>query len=202
MSTYEQVLAQASAVLAQMGGEARVGPQWENLCRRARPDERRTGSGPDWIVESEGLPNLIHELVHALFLGELADDHGFDYGQIPLDLRVPIHRGILWEELTCCVVSAACCAPLAADPRTFQSAWFAEQFEIQGVFHGLEADLPEFRAHIDAALGREEWARERRTTLETGYSRLADALVSVGGEPWPRLRPSILDVWRIYRSAC
>ena len=103
------------------------------------------------VIEAQGLPNLVHELVHALFLGRLDDDHGFDYGLIPLDLALADHRRHLWEELACCVVSVAYGCDSHATPRQ-RLDWFIEQFEIQGVFHGLEHDLPGFRARIDGAI--------------------------------------------------
>ena len=79
-----------------------VGEQQENLCRRANTQEIAQFGGLQWVVEAQGLPNLIHEFLHAIFLGRLADDHGFDYREIPLDIELPQHRALLWEELACC----------------------------------------------------------------------------------------------------
>jgi hypothetical protein len=45
-----------------------------------------TPASAPFIVAAAGLPNLLHELVHVLQAGRLADDHGLDYGQIPYDL--------------------------------------------------------------------------------------------------------------------
>lgn len=173
-----------------MGGEVRVDPEGENLCRRARPGE------PDaaFVIEAQGLPNLVHELVHALFLGRLDDDHGFDYGLIPLDLAQPEHRRHLWEELACCVIS------VAYGGRSL--AWFVEQFEIQGVFHGLEHDLPGFRDRIDRAVGRADWRAELEATVTQGYDLVRAALLAEGAPVSIGLPNDVLGfdtLWREYR---
>jgi hypothetical protein len=50
--------------------------------------------------------------------GRLADDHGLDYGQIPLRPRARrAHRRHLWEELACCLVSCAYLEPAARGRR-------------------------------------------------------------------------------------
>lgn len=159
--------------------------------------------GAHWIVESEGLPNLIHEIVHAQFLGRLEDDHGFDYGSIPLDLARAEHRRTLWEELACCTVSTAYCAPLTRDPRAFARFWFADQLEIQGVFHGLEHDLPAFRARVGGALGRSEWLAERERVFAGAFDRLAESLLAVGASArvaHPAQRTAIEALWRDYSA--
>jgi len=156
--------------------------------------------GCAWVVESQGLPNLIHEVVHALFLGHLADDHGFDYGQIPLDLARADHRRYLWEELACCVLSTVICAPLEDDPESFACDWFAEQFEIQGVFHGLEHDLAGFRARVDAHLQIAEHRAELLETVARGRDRLGQALAEVGlAAELPPCDP--LAIWARYRAS-
>src|SRR5437868_12048439 len=75
--------------IEKMGGVSLIGEHHENLCRRANDQEIRQYGGLKWVVEAQGLPNLIHEFVHACFLGRLDDDHGFDYGEIPLDVERP-----------------------------------------------------------------------------------------------------------------
>jgi hypothetical protein len=156
--------------------------------------------GFEWVVESEGLPNLVHELVHALFLGRVADDHGFDYGQIPLDLTAAEHRRHLWEELTCCVLSTVICAPGEDDPESFARDWFTEQFEIQGVFHGLEHDLAGFRAHIQAQLDIAEHRAELLETVARGRILLARALAEVGcAAELPQC--DVLAIWARYRAS-
>jgi hypothetical protein len=182
-----------------MGGLVLLGPDYGNLCRRASHAEILAFGGPEWIIEAQGLPNLIHELVHALFLGHLADDHGFDYGAIPLDIERPDHRRLLWEELTCCGLSASICAPLHDDPQQFSREWFAEQFEIQGVFHGLEHDLPGFCARIDAQLSIPERASALRATVERGHRSLCACVREAGGPPLPT--SDVIALWREYRAA-
>ena len=120
------LLVLAARVLEDMGGEVVLHTRDDNLVRSRRDGD--PGSAP-FIVEAAGLPNLLHELVHVLQFGRLADDHGLDYGQIPLDLGDPAHRRHLWEELACCLVSCAYLEPAA------EAAWFAEQVGIQGVFY-------------------------------------------------------------------
>ncbi len=188
-----------AAVIAKMGATTLIGEAQENLCRRANPQELQRSGGLGWVVEAQGLPNLIHEFLHALFLGGLDDDHGFDYGEIPLDVERPEHRAALWEELACCALSTAMCAPLMEDPRGFARAWFAEQFEIQGVFHGLEGDLARFRARVD------EQIRARPTelieTVERGRRLLGEALAEHGG--LALIPPcDVVALWRDYLANC
>jgi hypothetical protein len=183
-----------------MGARVLVGLERENLCRRATAAERIDLEAPEWVVEAQGLPNLIHELVHALFLGGLADDYGFDYGQIPLDLARPEHRRCLWEEFACCVLSTVVCAPFQDDPEWFARDWFAEQFEIQGVFHGLEHDLAAFRARVDAHLQIADHRAELLETIERARLRLEEALAGVGClARVPRC--DALSIWADYRSS-
>lgn len=183
-----------------MGGMVVLGRGRENLCRRAHPHELADLGGCAWLIESEGLPNLVHELVHALFLGRLADDHGFDYGQIPLDLARPEHRRHLWEELACCVLSTVICAPLEHDPVAFACDWFAEQFEIQGVFHGLEHDLTHFRGRIDGQLQIAERRAELLETVERGRSLVSGAFAALGIPVEPP-RCDTLAIWARYRAS-
>ena len=181
-----------------MGGRVLLGPGFENLCRRARPDELEAIPELGWVVEAQGLPNLVHEFIHALFLGALADDHGFDYGEIPLDMERPDQRRHLWEEMVCCGASAAICAPLHPSPSAFVRDWFVEQFEIQGVFHGLEHDLDAFRAHIDRQMQREERLAELDATVDRAYALLDAAMAEVGGPALPRC--DLRAIWRDYRD--
>jgi hypothetical protein len=181
-----------AAAIAEMGGALLLGEQHENLCRRAHPHEISQFGGREWVVEAQGLPNLIHEFVHALFLRRLADDHGFDYGEIPLDVDRPEHRALLWEELACCALSTSTCAPLWDDPPRFARAWFAEQFEIQGVFHGLEDDLERFRARVDARVRAH--GPELVEMVARGRGLLAEVLQEV-----PPC--DVLAIWADYLSA-
>ena len=187
-------------VVAQMGGYTLIGVDRGNLCRRASSAETLEFAGPGWIIEAQGLPNLIHEVVHALFLGHLADDHGFEYGAIPLDIERRDHRLLVWEELACCGLSTSICAALHDDPEAFAREWFAEQVEIQGVFHGLEHNLPAFCARIDAQLEMPLRAEELRTTVERGHRQLCAAIGQAGGS---RALPTadVIALWRDYRAA-
>jgi hypothetical protein len=188
-------------VIAQMGGFVLLGPDRGNLCRRASRAESLEFSGAAWIVEAQGLPNLIHEVVHALFLGHLDDDHGFEYGAIPLDIERPRDRRWVWEELACCGLSVSICAPLQDDPRQFAREWFAEQVEIQGVFHGLEHDLSAFWARIEAQLAKPDRVEELRATVEQGHRRLSAGIHRVGGaSSLPLPTADVIALWREYRD--
>jgi hypothetical protein len=121
-------------------------------------------------IDVEGLPNLLHELVHVALAGRLADDHGYDYGAIPYDLATPSGRAVLWEEIACCVVS--CAYLLGPDPgaRARVDAWFAEQLEIQPLFYGLEREPAAFFATLDALAHAH--IDELVATLESAYDRV------------------------------
>jgi hypothetical protein len=183
-------------VIESMGGRVRLDPEGENLCRRAQADE----SASTHVIEAQGLPNLVHEVVHAIFLGRLEDDHGFDYGTIPLDLARADHRRHLWEELACCVISAAYAERFEAPG--FRLAWFVEQFEIQGVFHGLEDDLPGFRERVDRAIARPDWRAELEGVLSSGFRETRDRLLGVGAPVELAGLNDVLDfqgLWDEYR---
>jgi hypothetical protein len=185
-----------------MGGLVRLGEDCENLCRRARAEERASAPGIEWVIEAQGLPNLVHELVHALFHGQLADDHGFDYGQIPLDLARADHRRLVWEELACCVLSVCMCAAFEPDPEAFAQAWFTEQFEIQGIFHGLEHDLEQFRDRIDRASSEPIGRAELLATIAEARSRVAAALFEAAlVSPASIPQCDVLAVWARYRAS-
>jgi hypothetical protein len=180
-----------AVAIEKMGGVILIGEQQENLCRRANAEEMLQFAGLDWVVEAQGLPNLIHEFIHALFLGRLADDHGFDYGKIPLDVEQPEHRALLWEELACCALSSSTCAPLY--PPGFARAWFTEQFEIQGVFHGLEGELEPFRARVDEQIRAH--GHELVETVDRGRQLLEQAL----RPPTASIPPcDVVGIWRDY----
>jgi hypothetical protein len=180
--------------IEKMGGITLIGEQRENLCRRANEQEALQSDGLEWVVEAQGVPNLVHELVHALFLGKLDNDHGFDYGEIPLDVERSEHRALLWEELACCALSTSTCAPLWPDRPSFSRDWFTEQFEIQGVFHGLEGDLEQFRARIDGVIRTH--GDELIETIERGRRLLAGVL------PVPIPACDAIGMWGAYLSNC
>ncbi len=163
-----------------------------NFIRRR---EAEAGGGFEVIVE--GLPNLLHELAHAALHGGLADDHGFDYGLIPLQVERASDRRLLWEEFAAAVLS---CAYLGASPAT-TDAWFAEQVEIQGVFYGLEGDLEGLYALFDAALGR--YAQEAESVLSEAYEAASTWLREAGAPPQvcrPHRRYQAAELWRRYQG--
>ncbi|RMG94633.1 MAG: hypothetical protein D6705_15710 [Deltaproteobacteria bacterium] len=148
---------------------------------------RRTPSG--FVVEVEGTANLVHEIAHALVAGRLEDDHGFDYGKIPVDPTRAEGRAILFDELTACAMSCAF-------SRRDVHAWFREQIGIQHVFYGA-ADVHELVARtapVVVAHAHGLRAFERRVR-----ARFDRALVAVGAPAWIR-RPiasiCLDDLWK------
>lgn len=180
--------------LAAMGAEVVIADGDDNLIRARRADD--PGDRP-FVVVAAGLPNLVHEFAHAIQVGRLADDHGFDYGQIPLDLADARQRRWLWEELACVVVSCAYA------PAGSTGAWFKEQVEIQGVFFGIEdGDAAGFAALVEATLARHPG--ELTAVIAAAHDAVAGALVAVGvakagAEPSHRL--SFEDLWARYRAS-
>lgn len=183
----------------------------ENLIRRLgspAPDgplDPGPDAAPTAEVQAEGLPNLMHELVHAVQAGRLDDDHGIDYAAIPFDLGSSAGRAVLWDELACCVIS---CAYLwrhgraARDGRPEEEiraevdAWFREQVEIQPVFYGMEERPRAFVERIAALLGSH--ADEAEAFLARAYAATERALREAGAESSvarPPTRPSIQNLW-------
>jgi hypothetical protein len=79
------------------------------------------------------------------------------------------------------------------DPPRFAREWFAEQFEIQGVFHGLEGDLERFRARIDAQI------RAHRPELVEVVARGRELLEAA----LPEVPPcDVLAIWADYLENC
>lgn len=148
-------------------------------------------------VVVHGLANLLHELVHAAQVGHLADDHGVDYGLIPFDLGDPRVRRLVWEEMAAAVIA---CAYLPGSEAAVD-AWFAEQIEIQGVFHGLaEDDLDGLRRLLDRALAGAPG--EVAAVVERAYSRTAAWLADSGAPEAlvrPPRRPTAAELWERYR---
>jgi len=164
-----------------MGAVVSVEQTGENLVRTVESG----GGEPSVIVQAQGLPNLIHELVHALHAGRLADDHGIDYTGIPFDLTTPSGRELLWEELSCSLVS---CAYLSAelarrgvgapDRDLRVDAWFAEQVEIQPVFYGMEDHPPGFFARVGSLLSEHE--AEVCAVVQRATTKMRSALEAEG----------------------
>ncbi len=144
-----------------------MGPELENLVRRRLPGEDY-GRDVRFVMESQGLPNLLHELFHAVALGRLEDDHGFDYGRIPCDPHAPDGRRTLFDELCCCTLSCTWAfdggtegGPSAID------AWYAEQVEIQPVFYGFDDRPAAFAATVsDVVVGHASELRAMARTLD------------------------------------
>lgn len=184
-----------------MGARVEIALGGENLVRSL------PGSGSTALVQAEGLPNLLHELAHAVQAGRLDDDYGIDYTAIPFDLDTAAGRAVLWDELSCCVTScaylrahgrAARAGAHAAQVRAEVEAWFREQVEIQPVFYGMEADPAGFVARV-AALLRTHGA-EAQAVLDRAYAAIERALTAQGAEPvvaaapW---RPAIPTLWSL-----
>lgn len=187
----QPLLALVARVLEALGGEVIIHTSDDNLVRSRRDGD--PGSAP-FIVEAAGLPNLLHELVHVLQFGRLADDHGLDYSQIPYDLGDPAQRRHLWEELACCVIS---CAYLEA---AVEAPWFAEQVGIQGVFYGYDNDAPGFLDVVERTIVAH--ADELEAVLASAYAEVERRLAQVGAGPRarPRVRLQFTAMWARFRA--
>lgn len=178
--------------VAAMDGEVVIADGDDNLVRRRRPGD--PGARP-FVVVAAGLPNLVHEFVHAIQFGRLADDHGIDYALIPFDVRVAAQRRLLWEELACCAVSCAYA------PAGSVEAWFKEQVEIQGVFYGVEGDPAAFAALVERADAG--YPGELAATVAAAYDAVERALTAAGAPPEearPRARLDFFALWARYRA--
>jgi hypothetical protein len=194
-----------------MGARVEIALGGENLVRSlAEPSPRGSaGRGPIALVQAEGLPNLLHELAHAVQAGRLEDDYGIDYTAIPFDLEAPAGRAVLWEELCCCVTSCAYLRSHGRAARAGASApivgaevedWFREQVEIQPVFYGMEHDPRAFVERVAALL--QAHGAEAEAMIDRAYAALERALAAAGAEPavarsaW---RPDIPTLWSLLR---
>ena len=174
----------AARAFVSMGAVVSVSATGENLVRR------RAVPLTGVEVQAQGLPNLLHELVHALLAGRLDDDHGFDYAKIPYDLASGPGRAVLWDELAACALSCTylraslCHHPDreigAEEIDAIADAWFVEQVEIQPVFYGMEDDPPAFVAAVGALLRAH--AQEADAFVAHAQARLARALTEAGAE--------------------
>lgn len=190
----------AARALATLGARVEIAIGGENLVRRTPVDEH----GHTAVVMAEGLPNLLHELVHAVQAGVVDDDWGIDYGAIPFDLDTLAGRRVLWEELACSVLSCAYVqapepAETAARANARVVAWFREQVEIQPVFYGMEGDTPAFwsRVHALAGLCRDEV----EAVIDTAYAATAAALQAAGAPPRCIRPPRRLTLWEMLDRA-
>lgn len=178
--------------LARAGGAVVIAGGAGNLVRPARPGET---PGLPFVVEVEGLPNLLHEFVHFALRPPLAVDHGFDYALIPFDTAQLEPRRWLWEELACCVVS---CAYLAARPARV-APWFAEQVGIQHHFYGF--DGPErFLPHVAALVAAH--GAELEAAIDEAYAAAATHLADAGAEnPGPPQRLAFAPLFAALSAA-
>jgi len=164
---------------ARAGAAVLFAPGAGNLVRRALPAD---GTPHPFVVEVEGLPNLLHEFVHFVLRPPLAVDHGFDYGRIPFDTARAEQRRWLWEELACCVVS---CAYLAGRPDRVEP-WFAEQLGIQHHFYGYPGPA-EFLPHVEALVAAH--GAELEAVVDEAYAAAAAHLAAAGAaDPAPPRR--------------
>lgn len=194
-----------------MGARVEIALGGENLVRSLANAGSSGPSAPQPIalVMAEGLPNLLHELAHAVQAGRLEDDYGIDYTAIPFDLSTAAGRAVLWDELCCCVTSCAYLrshgrAARAGAPAPIVAAevedWFREQVEIQPVFYGMEHDPPAFVERVDALLRAH--GAEARAQLGRTYAALEHALAAAGAAPavaraaW---QPDLPTLWSLLR---
>jgi hypothetical protein len=190
-----------------MGARVEIALGGENLVRSLAESGPAPGAAAPAraLVQAEGLPNLLHELAHAVQAGRLEDDYGIDYTAIPFDLDTAAGRAVLWDELACCVTSYAYlqahgrAARAGAPPPTVAAeveAWFREQVEIQPVFYGMEHEPAAFVERV-AALLRTHGAAAQ-AALDRAYALLERALAAAGARPavarspW---QPSIPALW-------
>jgi hypothetical protein len=171
----------------QSRGSDRLATRPEEIASAGLPDPHARKGAPVAEVWAQGLPNLLHELIHVVLADRLDDDHGIDYQAIPYDLSTVSGRRVLFEELACCVVSCAYLSrpKLRSTPPESRActearvdAWFAEQIEIQPVFYGMEDCLPAFidRVHTVAR----QFAGEQEALMNLAYDRVERALLAVG----------------------
>jgi hypothetical protein len=182
-----ELLEAGRRALRARGGELRVLANADNCVRRRETGEPCADGSADaaalpFVVEVEGLPNLLHELAHVVLLGRLEKDHATEYARIPFDLASAHGRALLFDELACCLVSCDWHPGGAADAQ----AWFEEQVGIQGHFFGF-AERP---ADFAKAVTRE--AAAHGADLERAIARARDGLAQLlreGGASAVAVRP-------------
>jgi hypothetical protein len=196
-----------AAAFRARGAEVRIFEEAENCLRRREPGEACTFRGLSgassarpaalpFVVEVQGIPNLLHELAHVLLLGRVEKDHATEYGRIPFDLTTPDGRRLLFEELACCV--ASCCWHPGDDAAA--QAWFEEQIGIQDVFFGFDGDLARFFAAV--AFESSAHRAQLRSTVDRAVAGIEAALAAVGAPgdvARGRRRRSFETLWLDFR---
>jgi hypothetical protein len=173
------------------GAAVVIAEEGENRVRRCGPGE---SSPSGFVVEAQGLPNLLHEALHWVQAGVLDEDYGIDYARIPFDTSVAAQRLLLWQELACCVVS---CAYIADRPELVD-AWFAEQVGIQHHFFGFASSAP-FCEHVERVVARH--GAELDEAVEAAYARLAAVLRAEDPAlAEPPARPTFAGLWATMRA--
>jgi hypothetical protein len=202
----DALLIAATRALERLGAEVRLIADAENCVRRREPGEPCVFPGAGaadaarlpFVIEVQGLPNLLHELAHVVLLGRVEKDHGTPYAKIPFDLTAADGRRLLFEELACCVASASWHPGSDADAQ----AWFGEQVGIQGCFFGFEGDPK----GMIAAIAREVAAHrdELDEVTARAHARIAVALTNAGATieaAFPARRFDFDDGWRALIAA-
>jgi hypothetical protein len=188
LAVRESLLTAATRALASLGGEVRLFADAENCVRRREAGEPCMAPSGDatslpFVIEVQGLPNLLHELAHVVLLGRVEKDHGTPYSKIPFDMATPDGRRLLLEELACCVASASFHPGSDADAQ----AWFEEQVGIQDCFFGCDGDPK----RLLGAIAREVAAHREALddVIARAHARLAVALTKAGAPPEVALPP-------------
>lgn len=156
---------------ARLGGEVRRFAEAENLVRAREGNE---DPGPSHVLEVQGVPNLLHEVLHIVQVGEILPDHGTEYGQIPFDPASASGRRLLFEELACCIVSAR----WHPGDEPAARAWYEEQVGIQGLFFGQEPEA--FPRQIEPLVRAQRTEFEH--TLESAEHKLCRLLREANAE--------------------
>jgi hypothetical protein len=202
------MLKAATRAVESLGAEVRFAADAENCVRRREAGEPcASGSATDdpaddaardasrwpFVIEVQGVPNLLHELAHVVLLGRIDKDHGTPYAKIPFDMTTPDGRRLLFEELACCVASASWHPGNDADAQ----AWFAEQVGIQDCFFGCDGDSKRLLANIEREVAAHR--EELDEVIARAHALVAIALTSAGAAPEVAIPPRRFqfdDGWR------
>ena len=165
-----QLTAACRRVLAAQGARVLISATAGNEMETApagEPGER------SFLCAVEGLPNLLHEVLHVVQIGAVLRDHGTDPASLPFDLHSADGRRLWFQELACCTLSAAWFPGSRAAARE----WFLEQVGIQHHFFGQETPA-QFLA--EAATVNDRFAVERKAVERAADNAFRTALRRVG----------------------